>query len=344
MTQSSTESLMRAEIDETPEAVRRLLAQSGEAIRAAGAALRELDPPVVATVARGSSDHAATYFKYATEILSGVPVASFGPSVVSIYGAKLKLKGAAALAISQSGKSPDIVSLLSAARAGGAKTIALVNAPSSPLEQAADHFVALGAGPEKSVAATKSFVSSVAAALGILAAWTGDAKLQAALDRLPEHLDEALRQDWSEAIDVAVDARSLYTLGRGVGFAVANEAALKFKETSLLHAESYSGAELLHGPVSLIEGGFPVFAFLPDDAAHANLVGVAMQLEAKGAKLFVAGRGAPGHRLPTVPTGHPLTEPLVMLLSFYGFVEQVARARGFDPDVPRGLSKVTETV
>lgn len=340
----SPKSLMRAEIEEAPEAVRRLLGQSGGAIRSAGRALRELDPPVVATVARGSSDHAATYFKYATEILSGVPVASFGPSVVSIYGARLRLKGAAALAISQSGKSPDIVSLLTAARVGGAQTIALVNAPSSPLEAAAEHAVALAAGPEKSVAATKSFVCSVAAALGILAAWTGDESLAAALERLPEQLDGALRQDWTAPLDAAVTARSLYTLGRGVGFAVAAEAALKFKETSLLHAEAYSGAELLHGPVSLVEGGFPVFAFLPEDAAHANLVGVAEQLVAKGARLFVAGKGAPGHLLPTVATGHPLTEPLVMLLSFYGFVEQVARARGFDPDVPRGLSKVTETV
>lgn len=340
----SQKSLMRSEIDETPEAVRRLLAQSGAAMHAAGLALRDLDPPVVATVARGSSDHAATYFKYATEILSGVPVASFGPSVVSIYGARLKLKGAAALAISQSGQSPDIVSLLSAARAGGAKTIALVNAPGSPLEASADHAVRLSAGPERSVAATKSFVASVAAALGILAAWTGDEKLGAALDALPDHLDAALTHDWSEALEATVQAGSLYTLGRGVGFAVAGEAALKFKETSLLHAESYSGAELLHGPVSLVEGGFPVFAFLPDDAAHANLVGVAGQLAAKGAKLFVAGRNAPGHLLPTTATGHPLTEPLVMLLSFYGFVEKVARARGLDPDVPRGLSKVTETV
>ena len=344
MPSTPQKTLMRREVEETPAAVRRLLAASGAAIAEAGEALRRLAPPVVVTVARGSSDHAATYFKYAAEIGSGIPVASLGPSVVSIYGARLKLAGAAALAISQSGKSPDIVAALAAARAGGALTLALVNTEGSPLAGAADHVVPLAAGPERSVAATKSFVASVAAALAILAAWTGDEALSRALARLPEHLDAALSCDWSPAIEAAATASSLYTLGRGAGFAVASEAALKFKETSLLHAEAYSGAELLHGPVSLVAGGFPVLAFAPADAARPGLVEVARQLEARGARLFVAGRGLPGHALPAIETGHPLTEPLAMLLSFYGFVEAVSRARGLDPDVPRGLSKVTETL
>lgn len=344
MTSNETRSLMHAEITETPEALRRLRLRSGEAIAEAGRALRRLSPPVVVTVARGSSDHASTYFKYATEVTCGVPVASLGPSVVSIYGARLSLAGAAAVAISQSGKSPDIVAALAAARAGGALTVALVNTPGSPLGDAAEHVVPLAAGPERSVAATKSFIASVAAALGILAAWTNDAGLSDALDRLPEHLEAALSCDWSPAVEAAAGARSLYTLGRGVGFAVASEAALKFKETSLLHAEAYSGAEILHGPVSLVDAGFPVFAFVPADAARPGLIEMTRHLEAKGARLFVAGEGAAGRRLPSVATGHPLTEPLAMLTSFYGFVEAVSRARGLDPDVPRGLSKVTETV
>ncbi|BDA86189.1 glucosamine--fructose-6-phosphate aminotransferase [Aureimonas sp. SA4125] len=340
----AAKSFMRREINETPEALRRLLSTSGEAMEAAGMALRQVSPPVVVTIARGSSDHAAAYFKYAAEISTGVPVASLGPSVVSIYGARLKLAGAAALAISQSGRSPDIVSMLTAARLGGARTLALVNVPGSPLEAAADHVVPLAAGLEHSVAATKSFLVSVAASLGVLAAWTGDTALRGALERLPDQIEEALLQDWSPAIEAARDAGSLYTLGRGVGHAIAAEAALKFKETSLIHAEAYSGAELLHGPVSLVDGGFPVFVFAPDDAAHASLVDLGARLEAKGAHLFVAGEGVTGRRLPTVATGHPLTAPLTMLVSFYGFIEEVARARELDPDVPRGLSKVTETI
>ena len=340
----SEPSLMRREIDEAPEAVRRLLDLSGDAMRAAGARLRRLQPPAVATIARGSSDHAATYLKYATEIMAGIPVASLGPSVVSVYGAALKLQGCAAIAVSQSGRSPDIVALAKAARDGGGETIALVNVEGSPLADAASAAVALQAGPERSVAATKSFIASVAAALCILAEWQGDDALRHGLRRLPDDLDAALDCRWDEAVDAVRDAGSLYTLGRGPGYAVAAETALKFKETCIVHAEAYSGAELLHGPVSLVEGGFPVFAYIPQDAAHASLVDTANRLLEKGATLFVAGEGAPGRRLPTAPAGHPLLEPLVMLLSFYGFAEALSRARGFDPDVPRGLKKVTETI
>lgn len=335
---------MRAEIEEIPDAVRRLLDRSGAAIRIAGRRLAALDPPVVVTVARGSSDHAATYFTYAAELTTGRPVASLGPSVVSVYGARLRLSGAAALAISQSGRSPDIVALLSAARDGGALTIALVNAEGAPLSALADHPIALAAGPEWSVAATKSFVAAVVAGLALVAAWGADAALEAALAALPDQLEAALAADWSAAVAPAAAAASLFTLGRGPGFAVAAEAALKFKETSQVHAEAYSGAEVLHGPVSLVGSGFPVLAFLPDDAARKGLAGVLARIAADGAAVFVAGECAVGTRLPSVATGHPLTEPLAMLVSFYAFVEALARARGLDPDAPRGLRKVTETL
>lgn len=338
------QTLMLSEIAETPDAVRRLLTGSAAAIDSAGKTLRELDPPVLVTVARGSSDHAATYFKYAAEIATGRPVASLGPSVVSIFGARLRLAGAAALAISQSGRSPDIVALLSAARDGGARTIALVNATDSPLAAVADHAVPLAAGPERSVAATKSFVCSVVAGLAIVAAWTSDVRLTAALAALPDQLDGALGLDWSVAVEPTAAASSVFTVGRGPGFAIAAEAALKFKETSQLHAEAYSGAELMHGPVSLVRSGFPVFVFVPDDAAGPGLLAVCRRLETDGATLFVIGADESGTRLAAAPTGHPLTDPLVMLVAFYRFVEAVARARGLDPDAPRGLSKVTETV
>ncbi|WP_062210827.1 SIS domain-containing protein [Aureimonas sp. AU12] len=337
-------SLMRREIDEIPEALRRLLSGSGGAIEEIGARLRALDPAVIVTVARGSSDHAATYFKYASEITTGRPVASLGPSVVSVYGTALRLTGQVALAVSQSGRSPDIVALLAAARAGGAETVALVNVEGSLLSQAAHHTLALHAGPERSVAATKSFVSSVAASLAILAAWTGDTALTVALAELPDRLNALPRPDWSAALPAFAGARSLFTLGRGPGFAVACEAALKCKETSILHAEAYSGAEVLHGPVSLVEAGFPILAFVPDDPARAGLREISARVEASGASLFTVGDAGYGTSLPHAATGHPLTEPLAMLTAFYGFVETVSRERGHDPDVPRGLKKVTETV
>lgn len=337
-------SIMRREIDEIPEAIRRFQRQSGAEAARIGARLRDLDPAVVVTIARGSSDHAATYFKYACEIMTGRPVASLGPSVVSVYGTKLALGGQAALAISQSGKSPDIVALLAAARAGGAETIAVGNVEGSPLLEAAAWRLPLHAGPERSVAATKSFVTSVVAALAILAVRTEDTSLSGALDALPDQLERALEQDWSPALDICVRAKSLFSLGRGPGFAVACEAALKLKETSVLHAEAYSGAEVLHGPVSLVEDGFPILAFVPDDAARPGLSEICARVSASGAALFTVGEAGSGVRLPHVATGHALTEPLSMLVSFYRFVETVARARGQNPDVPRGLKKVTETV
>lgn len=340
-----TTTLMRAEIDESPAAVRRLLSQSADAIAEAGARLKALDPKVIVTVARGSSDHAATFFKYACEITAGTPVASLGPSIASIYAAPLRLQGAAALAVSQSGKSPDILSLMDAVKAAGATTLSLVNVEDAPLATRADAFVPLRAGPEKSVAATKSFVTAVVGALAILAAWRDDAKLKAALAALPDRLEKALEVDWSPAFETFVGATSLYTIGRGPGFAIALEAALKFKETAILHAEAYSGAELQHGPVSLVDDVFPLLAFIPDDAATPSLVQMASALHERGVQIFSATAAEiPGPRLPIAPTGHALTDPISIGLSFYRFVEAVAVARGYNPDQPRHLKKVTETV
>ncbi|GGD99336.1 glucosamine--fructose-6-phosphate aminotransferase [Aureimonas endophytica] len=336
---------MRQEIDEAPAAVERLLGTSGDAMREAGALLRRLDPRVVVTVARGSSDQAATFLKYVTELRLGVPVASLGPSLASVYGARLRLPGAAGIGISQSGQSPDIVALMRRVREAGAETIALVNAENSPLAAEAGRAVPLAAGPERSVAATKSFVTSAVAALGIVAHWAEDEALLAALAALPDALSRALAMDWSAALEPCRQASSLYTVGRGPGLAMAGEAALKFKETSILHAECFSGAELIHGPVSLVESGFPAFVFMPDDAARPGMIDVCRRLAESGAALFaIGGEANRPTALPHAPTGHPLTEPLSMILSFYGFAEALSRARGHDPDNPRGLRKVTETV
>ena len=242
-----SDSLMRQEIHETPAAVERLLTRSAAHLREAGESLRRLDPKVVVTIARGSSDHAATFFKYAAEMRCGIPVASLGPSLASVYETRLRLGGAAAVAVSQSGRSPDIVALLKAARDGGAETIALVNAPGSPLGQESAREVPLQAGPERSVAATKSFVCSIVAELALLGYWAGDEQLLDALRELPTHLDAALRMDWSAALGPCTKASSLYTVGRGPGLAIAAEAALRFKEVAMLHAECFSGAEISHG-------------------------------------------------------------------------------------------------
>lgn len=344
MTEKQAVSMMAQELRETPEAVDRLLTRSGAAIHEAGQTLRTLSPCVVVTIARGSSDHAAGIFKYAVETTAGIPVASIGPSVASVYGARLNLQHGAAIAVSQSGQSPDLVALAAAARAGGAFTIAILNEEVSPLGDAVEAAIPIHAGPETSVAATKSFIGSAAALLSLLAEWTQDAPLRDALERLPDQLSAALETDWSDALGQLAAAGSLYSVGRGPAFAIAREAALKFKETCAMHAEAHSGAELMHGPVSLVRGGFPTIMFLPDDAARDSMVRLAGELDAAGAALFCIGDGAlPGTVLRSPRTGHPLTEPLPMILAFYDLVEQVARLRGFDPDHPEGLRKVTET-
>ncbi|NGN42800.1 SIS domain-containing protein [Mesorhizobium sp. CGMCC 1.15528] len=336
---------MRREIVEIPDAVARLLDGSGQALTEAGRDIRERDPRFIVTVARGSSDHAASFLKYAIELTAGLAVASVGPSVASIYGAKLRLAGSACLAISQSGKSPDIVAMADAARKAGSLTIALTNTPDSPLAKASDHTIDILAGVEKSVAATKTFMNSAVAGLALMAHCTNDDALMNALRDLPVHLAKAVDCDWMELAAALADESSLFILGRGPSFAIANEAALKFKETCAMHAESYSAAEVMHGPLALVRPGFPVLALAARDASEPSMADVVGQLAEKRAAVFMTSEKAgKATRLPYVATGHPLTDPLALIVSFYGFVEAFARHRGLNPDEPRNLRKVTETL
>jgi glucosamine--fructose-6-phosphate aminotransferase (isomerizing) len=336
---------MRMEIDEIPDAAQRLLDGSAASLAEAGQRLRKLQPVMVATIARGSSDHAAAFLKYAIELTAGVPVASIGPSIMSIYGRELRLDGCAAISISQSGKSPDIVAMAQSARRNGALSIALTNTAGSPLAEAADISIDLVAGKEQSVAATKSFVSSVVAGLSILSHWVDDSGLGAALTRLPEALGRAVTVDWTPLMAALKDRNSLYVLGRGPALAIAQEAALKFKETCGIHAEAYSAAEVLHGPARIVEAGFPVLALAARDASEAGVAEIADRLAKQGATAFAtSNRVTAAQRMPFVETGHGITDALVLIASFYGFVEMLSRHRGFDPDNPPHLKKVTETV
>jgi glucosamine--fructose-6-phosphate aminotransferase (isomerizing) len=335
---------MRQEINEIPEAVARLLDQSGAELAAAGRALRERDPAFLVTIARGSSDHAATFIKYAIELTTGRPVASLGPSLASIYHAPMKLAGGAAIAISQSGKSPDIVAMAQAATDAGALSIALTNTLQSPIADASSHAIDIQAGPELAVAATKSYFNSIVAGLAVLAEWVDDDALRSALRDLPTVCRKAVALEWNDLAGQLGDAESLFMLGRGPALAIASEAALKFKETSNMHAEAYSSAEVLHGPVALVDYRFPIVAFAARDAAEGSVVEIADGLVEKGALAFVTSNNAgKANALPFVATGHPLTDALCLILPFYGFVEAWSRSRGFNPDAPAALKKVTET-
>ena len=338
-------SRMREEVEEIPVAVQRLLDNSAGQIERAAADLERIDPQLFVTIARGSSDHGAAFLKYVYEIYAGIPVASLGPSVASIYGSTLKLDRVGGLAISQSGKSPDIVESARKSVLGGATTIALTNDDSSPLAETCTHTIDICAGPETSVAATKTFVNCIVSGLMLLAAWKKDQSLLAALQRLPEQCEQAVHCDWDNLNDRMVRENSLYVLGRGPGFAVACEMALKFKETCQIHAEAYSSAEVLHGPVSIVSSGFPVLALAARDASRSAVVAACGDLVGNGADVFAAGDKIIGTiTLPTVATSHPVTDPLVQIVSFYAFIEKLARRRGRNPDQPPHLRKVTETV
>ncbi|WP_420865716.1 SIS domain-containing protein [Ruegeria profundi] len=335
---------MRQEILEIPDAVDRLLSQGAANIYTAVDLMKEVDPRFLITVARGSSDHACTYLKYASELLLNLPVASVGPSINSIYGVDLRADGAVCLSVSQSGQSPDIVGMTRSLKSSGGLTVAITNNTTSRLAEVADAVLPLHAGPELSVAATKTFVTSLVAGLCVLAEVKGDGELITAIRSLPAHLAQAAQCDWSAAA-MAITGRSLFTLGRGPSFAMSNEAALKIKETCQIHAESYSAAEVLHGPVSIVEEGFPTIVFAAADAAEQATAEAADALAGKGAAVFAAtDKVTKAESLPVIRTGHWLTDPIANITSFYSMVEAVALARGIDPDAPRHLRKVTETV
>jgi glucosamine--fructose-6-phosphate aminotransferase (isomerizing) len=335
---------MLDEIREIPEACARLLDTADAVLERTGKAIGARDPAFLITVARGSSDHAASFLKYAVELTAGIPVASVGPSVASIYGASLRLTGSACLVISQSGKSPDIVAMAEGAKRGGALTVALTNTARSPLAMSCDYAVDIAAGVEKSVAATKTFVNSAVAGLVLMAHATGDRALLDAVRALPGHFRTAIGCDWMALAPALENARSLFILGRGPAVAIAEEAALKFKETCGMHAEAYSAAEVMHGPLALVTPGFPVLALAARDKSEPSMAETADQLSAKGAAIFATSDlVSAARRLPFAATGHPLTDPLALVVSFYLFVEAFARHRGLNPDEPRNLKKVTET-
>jgi glucosamine--fructose-6-phosphate aminotransferase (isomerizing) len=336
--------LMFREAAEAGAAVRRQRAANARAVAALADRLRANPPRAVVTLARGSSDNAATFGRYLIERRAHVLTSSASPSIASVYDAAPDMAGALVLAISQSGRSPDLISAAEQARRNGATLVALVNDEGSPLATMADTCLPLAAGPEKSVAATKSFIASLAALLDLIAAWTEDSALSAALDALPDLLDRAWRRDWSPALPLLAHAGHLYTVARGHAFGIAQEAALKIKETCGFHAEAFSAAEVRHGPMALVGKGFPVLLFGQADESRDSVAALAAEFAGRGAALIHAGLpGAPGLALPTLDAD-PLIAPVLQIESFYRLANALAVARGRDPDRPPHLAKVTETV
>jgi len=338
---------MAAELREASDAVQRqqhiLATPLGDLVTR----LRSRPPQLAVTCARGSSAHAATFAKHLIELHLGVPVAAMAPNIATVYRRPLRLDGQLFVAVSQSGRSDDLVEAATMARAAGALTAAVVNAPESPLAAACEFVLPIAAGPELSVAATKSFVATLGALLRLVAGWSGDERLPGAIERLPARLVTTADLDWGAALGSLSDAESLITIGRGPTLAIAREAALKLKEIANRHAEAFSGAEFLHGPVALVEPRYPILMFMPGDAAAEGLRHLATDLVGKGAALFIAGsernKLTGPALLQALAPDHPETDAVCLIQSFYAMMVRLAERLGIDPDRPRHLQKITRT-
>lgn len=343
---------MRREIEEIPAVLERLLADGAGERAAAAEAIRAAAPSWVAIVARGTSDHAAIYARYLIETSLGLPVSLAAPSVVSVYGAQLAWRGGLVLAISQSGRSPDLHAVVEAARRGGALTVTIANDTGSPLAAAAEHVAGCHAGTEHSVAATKTYVAQLAAAAALVAALAPDAALAEALRTVPsvaaaclEAAAERVADGGPIVAEFAASERSL-VVSRGHDLATALEIALKLKETGRVFADGYSAADLEHGPIILAEADVPLLAIRPDGPMGASIDGTLETLAGAGSRPWVVGgrEVEPGERTIALPVDlPPALAPIVHVLPGQLLAEAVARARGLDPDAPAGLSKVTLT-
>ena len=336
--------LMHQEAAETANIIARLSKTNGKLFAQLGARLRKSPPRAVITNARGSSDHAALYAKYLISTAVGIPVVSAPPSISSVYERDMAVADWLCLSISQSGKSPDIVRTAESMKRSGALTLALINEGASLLATVSDIEIPLLAGPEKSVAATKSYIASLVTCLWIVAEWTQDTELLSEIERLPELLDKAWQLDWSSPLNQLVDCSGLFVIGRGLGLGIANEAALKFKETCQIHAEAFSAAECSHGPLALLGPKFPALVFSQSDASEHSVRQLVARMQTMDAPVYLAGSSIEGTiSLPTLKA-HPAIQPILMIQSFYRAVADLSLERGLNPDRPPALKKVTETV
>lgn len=345
---------MEIEARQAPQVVAAQIKENGHVLRELCARLNKNPPKFAMTIARGSSDHACAFAKYLLETYFNLVTASAAPSVLTLYGSELNVKNALVIGISQSGKSPDICDLMQAARNKGAITLAIVNDIGSPLAKAAEYVTPMMAGKEQAVAATKSYIASLAILVQLITFWSQDKTLLEVIGRLPERLSVALTMDWSLAISKLKLANDTLVLGRGYGFPIAQEAALKFKETAVLHAEAFSGAEVLHGPFALIKKAHPYLLFTQHDNSLEGMLNLSKKIKSLGGDCMLAispnkytdalAKEASSLILPLPEALHPICDPLLAIQAFYLMVGKLAVERGFDPDKPEHLRKITETI
>jgi glucosamine--fructose-6-phosphate aminotransferase (isomerizing) len=297
--------------------------------------------PLAVLCGRGSSGHAGVFLRYLIETRLRLPVSASAPSVITTFNKPLALRNALFIVVSQSGRSPDLVAATRSARQSGARTVAIVNAASSPVADAAEFVVAIEAGAEHSVAATKTVIGSMAAGAELIAALAGDDDLPSALDRLPARIARGQALDWAAVSGDLREASAVFVASRGLGLGSAREIALKLAEVLRLPALGFSAAELQHGPRAAVSANTPVIMLRLNDETASAVDALAKELRDAGIRPNLCG--GPHSTLPWLGDDDPVTDAITMLVPAYRMIEQTARQFGFDPDRPPHLSKVTET-
>ncbi|WBP87077.1 SIS domain-containing protein [Kitasatospora cathayae] len=339
--------IMAAEMAEQPAVLRRILEEGAPKIREIAAGIAARSPRFVLLTARGTSDNAALYAKYLIEILLGKPAGLTSMSTTTAYGAKPDLTDVLAITVSQSGGSPDLVASTKAAREAGAITLAVTNNPGSPLAEVSEFHIDVLAGPEKALPATKTYTAELLALYLLVEGLRGGDG--SAAEELPDLAAGVLaRQAEVKALAERYRfAQRLVITSRGYGYPTAREAALKLMETTYIPATPFSGADLLHGPLAMVDNVSPVIAVVPDGKGGEALQPVLDRLRGRGADLVVIGQRAQVDAASAgfaLPAGVPEeVQPILEILPLQQLAYEVTIARGQDPDAPRALAKVTET-
>lgn len=336
--------LMRSEALEAPRVVEEQFSENQQILDEVAQYLNQKNPYSVVSIARGSSDHAAQYLNYLATAKMGKLTTSLSMSALTLYHAELDVSKSVGVAISQSGQSPDVVKPIEFMRSHNAPTFALVNDVHSPLALASEWIIPLHAGPERAVAATKSFIASLSASASLIATWKNDLELTRALHHLPDDLMKAQKLDWTMPIKTLKEAKRIMIVGRGYGLALALEAALKLKETCAIQAEAFSAAEIKHGPQALIEEGYPLLIFANRGPALHSMLDLAADMKSRGANVILAAPPfVKEKQLEIQPTHAEELDVITAIQSFYLMTEELSRTLGLNPDQPKHLSKVTKT-
>jgi glucosamine--fructose-6-phosphate aminotransferase (isomerizing) len=338
------------EIHEQPQILARLLDGQAETAAQIAIAIRARDVRYAVFAARGTSDNAARYAQYLFGALNRLPVALATPSLFSIYRTPPQLRDALVLGVSQSGQSPDIVAVVEEGKQQGALTVAVTNEPVSPLAQAADYVLPLGAGEEWAVAATKTYTAQLAALALLAVQLASDEERLTELRSVPVAVKKTLALE--EPIALAAQrytyATECVVLGRGYNYATAFEIALKLKELTYVVTEPYSSADFRHGPVAIVERGFPAIVVAPQGEVYPDMLALAQELAAREAELIVISDQDEALGLARTPLRLPVAlpewlSPFTCVVPGQLLAMYITLAKGYDPDHPRGLKKVTET-